>query len=527
MSKRFASLPLFALLTWLVLLLLAQANPYLATPGRDNGFFLYAGQQILQGKELYTQIWDHKGPAIFYLNAWGLALFNGYSWGVWILEYLFLFAALGVGYRAAQNAFGKAAALMGLLAGAGALHLVLGKGNLTEEYPLLFNFLSLFLFVRQGQKTASWHFYAIGALFGLSFLFRANNGGIPLSIGFTVLILSLLRRQYRSGFLALMGLALGALTVFGLAALFFWQRGTFSAFWEAAFTYNFLDTEGKTRFTRGLLAGLENFQLFIYPAAAGYAAALWGAWQNLRNRQTQSALFTWQVFLLLAFPLEVLLSSLSGKNFVHYFICWVPALFWLSAYAYHALHADLFSARVRAFLQTSAAPALFLLLTLVYSLPVLQGYGQTFYALAFNRQAGILKIDRVTDYLRNHTAPQEPVLVWGGEAGLNFLSGRQSPSRYNLFSRLLTPHPLNAPISEIFLQEILANPPVVIVDMWKKSPDSMPSLNPQIRQTQPSARLLEKYPAYLQLLAYLETHYTLETTIEGADLYRLKETPTP
>lgn len=46
----FAKILLFLLLSFFVLIVLAQANPLTTLPGRDSGFFMYAGNQILKGR---------------------------------------------------------------------------------------------------------------------------------------------------------------------------------------------------------------------------------------------------------------------------------------------------------------------------------------------------------------------------------------------------------------------------------------------------------------------------------------------
>ncbi len=52
-------------------------------PNRDSGAFLYIGQRILKGDIPYRDIWDHKPPCIFFINALGLFIGRGAIWGVW------------------------------------------------------------------------------------------------------------------------------------------------------------------------------------------------------------------------------------------------------------------------------------------------------------------------------------------------------------------------------------------------------------------------------------------------------------
>ena len=57
----------------------------------DSGVFLYTGWRILNGELPYRDVWDHKPPIIFYINALGLAIANNSRWGVWLIELHALF----------------------------------------------------------------------------------------------------------------------------------------------------------------------------------------------------------------------------------------------------------------------------------------------------------------------------------------------------------------------------------------------------------------------------------------------------
>lgn len=88
-TRRSNNFLIIVFLAFMVGFVLAESNPYLTGTGRDNGFFLYSGSQILKGKLPYLDFWDSKGPLIFYINALGLFIGKGTRWGVWLLEYFF------------------------------------------------------------------------------------------------------------------------------------------------------------------------------------------------------------------------------------------------------------------------------------------------------------------------------------------------------------------------------------------------------------------------------------------------------
>lgn len=511
------------LLAWLVLLVLSQANPYLTKIGRDNGFFLYTGARLLAGDTLYIDIWDHKGPFIFFINALGLALIKNSRWGVWLVEFFFIFWAFYVGYLAVRKKWGRAPALIGTLTGILALYYVLGRGNLTEEYPLLFNFIAISLFFQDEKRWGFLRTFLIGVMFSLAFLFRANNGGIPISIGLAILIIGLLNKNFLATVKRLLWIAIGALSIVLVTILYFYATANLDAMIGAAFTYNLLDTAGQLNIFSGLQAGLKNLGVVSYIMLAGYATAIYQIVQALVKKQTHAKDFELLGLLVVAWPVEVFLSSLSGLNFVHYFICWVPAAFLLGSFAYHTLSEHLFAPRVLAFIKTARADYMVLIVTMLFSYSTVFDYGKTFQVLLFNRQSGIDKNDRLSDFIRQTTASDDRVLVWGGEAGINFMARRASPTRYNLFSRLLTDHPMNLEISETFYRDVINHPPELIIDMWKHSPDYVPSLDPSIRAQQKANRLISRLPAYARLLDYINAQYVLETRIEGYEIYRLKK----
>lgn len=121
------------LAAWLVSMVLARANPYLTLPSADGGSFLYIGSRMLAGDELYIDVWDHKGPGIFFVNWLGLALVNNSRWGVWVIEFVSLYFGFLLGYWGVKKRWGEGAALVGLAFSAYGLASVFEKGNLTEE----------------------------------------------------------------------------------------------------------------------------------------------------------------------------------------------------------------------------------------------------------------------------------------------------------------------------------------------------------------------------------------------------------
>src|SRR5215211_5137336 len=127
---------------------LFPSNPHNMTlPSRDSGVFLYVGWRFLNGDIPYRDVWDHKPPLIYFVDALGIALTPDSLWGVWVLQFLFIFFTLFFIYKLLDREFGIFAALAGAVTLTSGWLTILEKGNVTEEYALLFQALCFWLFV--------------------------------------------------------------------------------------------------------------------------------------------------------------------------------------------------------------------------------------------------------------------------------------------------------------------------------------------------------------------------------------------
>jgi hypothetical protein len=57
-------------------------------PSRDSGVFLYVGWRLINGDIPYKDVWDHKPPLIYFVDAFGLTLTPDSLWGVWLLQFI-------------------------------------------------------------------------------------------------------------------------------------------------------------------------------------------------------------------------------------------------------------------------------------------------------------------------------------------------------------------------------------------------------------------------------------------------------
>ena len=103
-----------ALIALAVLAVAVPNLPYGRVPSEDAGVFFYVANTLLTGGQPYRDVWDHKPPAVYVIDAVGLAA--GGTLGVWVLQLAALAIAALLSYRVMAKAFTPMAALAGTLA---------------------------------------------------------------------------------------------------------------------------------------------------------------------------------------------------------------------------------------------------------------------------------------------------------------------------------------------------------------------------------------------------------------------------
>jgi hypothetical protein len=222
-------------------------------------------------------------------------------------------------------------------------------------------------------------------------------------------------------------------------------------------------------------------------------------------------------------PVEILLSSLSGRGYMHYFINWLPSVAILCSFLYQEIASIIFSQKLISFMNTEKIP-----MAVIFLFAMILGYGRVidyfhaFNTLLFNREFGVEKINLVSLYIRRNSDPDDTVLDWV-QSGLNYMSQRDAPTAYLWYPEYL-PSRITNEMEVGFYRDITSNPPEIIVDAYLFAPDDILSLDPLIRQEQTNSGkgiLVGKAENVNLVFEFIREHYEVETVIEGNIVYRL------
>ncbi len=218
--------------------------PHMAFVGNDSSQFLTIGKAWYLGKIPYRDMFDHKGPFIFFVDLIGFFITGGKThFGVSIIQILFLFCTITAIYKISQLA--HKSSFSGYICVFITLILMrnnYAEGNSVEEYCLPFICWSAYFLLRDLCSTDNFFDYRLGFLYGITagicFLTRITNF-IPLCGMLLIYIFTLIASKdfkcfFKSAITFILGMALVCCPFF----IYFAYNNTLSEMFYASFTYN-------------------------------------------------------------------------------------------------------------------------------------------------------------------------------------------------------------------------------------------------------------------------------------------------
>jgi len=439
------------------LIFFARLHTYGEPLERDLTTYAVIGHEMLGGKTLYTDLWDHKPPAIYVTYA-AAELIAGYGRdSIFLLNISVGFATLLACYFAGSAAGGGR--LGGLVA---ATLWALASGDLAIE----------------GNQPNTEVFLNALLTSGFAILMRAENRNLGLRaallIGLSFAVASLYKNiavveaallalayfawpaadSRKKALVNVVIIAVIGVLAWGLVLTYFAAQGQGKAFTEAVFTYNayysgsIWQNLGHAvtwpRVSADVLVAL--FPLAILSLAGTILGLIFGP------RRPWIFLLTFAI----ATHIAVLLP---GRFFPHYYQLWLPPLAigggWSVSFLKRILPAA-FSRLVYIVAGTTCGILLMLELS-YYSLPAeiwsVKKYGRIF-----------LETERVARQIDHLLPPTATFYEWGDESGFYFTSGHRPSSGVFLAEPTLA-GPLAEKLSRRLIDDLeRAKPTLIVID---------------------------------------------------------------
>jgi hypothetical protein len=421
---------LAAVLVWAMLTL---PYGYTQQSTDDTSVYSYVAQRLLAGDVLYRDVWDHKGPVIYIIDMLGLWLGGGSYGGIKAVEFVLLASVSVLLYLSLKEAAGGILAALIALAVAIAMRKPLGQGNFTEGYAVFFQAWALACVVRLQYPACYWHRFGllcqIGIVGALAFFLRANLVGFWLVLGLYWLTDAIARRDARA-FLRDSFKAGGAFVlVSGAFVGYFALRGVLPDFLDAFLFQNIRHSQSVElslvqKLGKMFATGLVQYPFL--PVSAIGAALL--VIDYARSRAGRIVLFVpcWLI-------VEILVASLSGRQYPHYVLPWVIPAAGLAAFAVYRIAMGLTRSQM---LPSGVCTALLAVAAVGMLASTVPAFQQALELWA-NRHNTI----ELTEYVKANSRPDQTVFFYEGfDSHGRFLAAKSITTLFFAERKLPTPY---------------------------------------------------------------------------------------
>ena len=439
-----------------VVILCSRVHTYREPLERDLTTYAVIAHEMLNGKKLYSDLWDHKPPAIHVTYA-AAEVIAGYGRNsIFLMNVAAALATLLICYWAGSAAGGGriggcfAAAFWALTSGS--LALEANQPN-TEVFMNVFLAAAFVLLVRsENANLGTLRAMIVGILFAVASLYKQVVVVQPLLLAIAHVAACRGERRKRACIDILIIGATGIAIWAGVFAYFF-ARGSGAAFFDGVFAYNRYYSSNLSHLAlhnvRGWASLSADLLLLMIPVAALTAVGIIQGAIVSRERH-------WILLFVYIISSEIAVL-LPGWPFAHYYQLLLPPLAIGAGWSVELMRRVL-SRRVSSISYAAGAGVCAILVALQlpnYQLPAddwsAKKYGDIF--VQTEQLAG--KIDTLL-------SPNETFYEWGSESGLYFTSRRAPPSGV-IFAFPVLGGPLREKLSARLIDDLNRTKPDLIV----------------------------------------------------------------
>lgn len=236
----------------------------------DNSIFNIVGHAILEGRVVYQDIFDHKGPIMLLLNAF-TQLAPGLDFA---LTSLMLAVSMEILWRFV-NLFPISKLQGGLVMAITLIYFAATADlNNVENWSYLFNLYALYVGVKHLMdgtfKFSRGEAFLLGVCLAVPLLIRPNNCGIPAAVILFFGLRALIKAQWKTALEEIVWLLVGIAVVFIPILCYLAYHHAVSDMWFAYIEYNLVY---KANFYSKIANEVVGVKWFI--KSCGYRFALW------------------------------------------------------------------------------------------------------------------------------------------------------------------------------------------------------------------------------------------------------------
>lgn len=222
---------------------------YLFNEWGDVNIYFSVGKGMMNGFVPYRDLFDHKGPFIFFIYGLAYLISNASFTGVFVLQFVALFINLFFAYKLAKlylnNLFSFITAIIYAL-------LLFTKnyyGGSAEEFISVFVTISFYYFIlyfrynQQTQKSVNKQMFIQGLMFGLAFLSKLSVCVFWFPIILSIACVLIYKKQFKRLFIFVSCFLLGFIAILIPFVIYFALNGALNESYFGYITFNSLYAE--------------------------------------------------------------------------------------------------------------------------------------------------------------------------------------------------------------------------------------------------------------------------------------------
>lgn len=229
------------------------SSPFLDYMDPDSQNFRLLGRALLNGQIAYVDIFDHKGPYIYFIELLGAALSPHSEWGLFLIEVTcyctnvcIVFSILYKITNSLRSSFLSAIAFLGIFFN----FFTFVTGNLTDSYSVTFQLISIALIVHyyfnddNTLEHPPLYMAAHGVMACICGLMRPTNAGMWIPFGIILALRLFYYKKYRNFFINLLSLFIGVIIGILPAAIYAFFYCGIETMWFGTIVANMNYTAG-------------------------------------------------------------------------------------------------------------------------------------------------------------------------------------------------------------------------------------------------------------------------------------------
>ena len=397
-------------------------------PGTDSGVFCGVAMHLLEGKLIYRDVWDHKQPMIYFLDAIALSLGGRSIDSVRNMERVFGFCGAILLFLILFLIFGNKwlAFLMSIFFTLSFYMHAFQQGNLTEEYGAFFVLFGVFFAVLSQQSEAKKS-VAFAAMSGTSFAiaFFIKEPFLLSAIPWFLYILikkqqSRRQRLTRNGFFVI-----GAIIPLALILIYLIANGVLKD-WIEVIVYN-LHYSGMGQKTTPIITRVrENMvymQKYIFNTSMTAMFCFNAGIVSIFCFSFQKKYKYFPLIAVIAFIAEYFATIIAPRKYGHYYMQPIVSYI-LTGGCGVALLLYLF--------ENAKAWKPGVIIGLLLSFFVLDSYTCKYYIERLKKPSVQANIDPIAYYIRKNTSEDDCIWINSAHLSRYYLeTGRLSPTKFS------------------------------------------------------------------------------------------------